>query len=98
MKVAAGLAAVAAAAGETVARVASTGSRTERSMVGKLLSRMGSPAFPCPAALVNGAGAGWSKVHPGGDGFQQVAGRDPLTNRFEIMAGLEDGNYVPRGS
>ena len=27
-----------------------------------------------------------------------VAGRDPLTNRFEIMAGLEDGNYVPRGS
>jgi len=26
------------------------------------------------------------------------AGRDPLTNRFEIMADLEDGNYVPRGS
>lgn len=26
------------------------------------------------------------------------AGRDPLTNRFEILAGLEDGNYVPRGS
>lgn len=27
-----------------------------------------------------------------------VAGRNPLTNRFEIMAGLEDGGYVPRGS
>jgi len=27
-----------------------------------------------------------------------VAGRDPLRNRFEILAGLEDGNYVPRGS
>jgi hypothetical protein len=26
-----------------------------------------------------------------------VAGRDPLRNRFEIEAGLEDGNYVPRG-
>lgn len=26
------------------------------------------------------------------------AGRSPLTNRFEIMADLEDGNYVPRGS
>lgn len=26
------------------------------------------------------------------------AGRHPLTNRFEIMAGLEDGNYIPRGS
>jgi len=26
------------------------------------------------------------------------AGRDPLTNRFEILAGLEDGNYVPRGT
>lgn len=26
------------------------------------------------------------------------AGRNPLTNRFEIMAGLADGNYVPRGS
>lgn len=25
-----------------------------------------------------------------------LAGRDPLRNRFEIMAGLEDGNYVPR--
>ncbi len=25
------------------------------------------------------------------------AGRNPLTNRFEIAAGLEDGNYVPRG-
>lgn len=23
-----------------------------------------------------------------------IAGRDPLTNRFEILAGLEDGNYV----
>jgi hypothetical protein len=27
-----------------------------------------------------------------------LAGRDPLRNRFEIEAGLEDGNYVPRGS
>lgn len=27
-----------------------------------------------------------------------VAGRDPLRNRFEIEAGLEDGNYVPRGT
>ncbi|WP_431802428.1 Fe-S oxidoreductase [Microbacterium sp. bgisy203] len=27
-----------------------------------------------------------------------LAGRNPLRNRFEIMAGLEDGNYVPRGS
>lgn len=26
------------------------------------------------------------------------AGRDPLRNRFEIEAGLEDGGYVPRGS
>jgi len=26
-----------------------------------------------------------------------AAGFDPLTNRFEILAGLEDGNYVPRG-
>lgn len=26
------------------------------------------------------------------------AGRNPLTNRFEILAGLEDGNYVPRGA
>ena len=25
-----------------------------------------------------------------------AAGRDPLRNRFEIEAGLEDGNYVPR--
>lgn len=25
-----------------------------------------------------------------------VAGRDPLRNRFEIEAGLEDGNYLPR--
>jgi hypothetical protein len=25
-----------------------------------------------------------------------AAGREPLTNRFEIAAGLEDGNYVPR--
>ena len=25
-----------------------------------------------------------------------VAGRDPLRNRFEIEAGLEEGNYVPR--
>ena len=27
-----------------------------------------------------------------------LAGRDALRNRFEIEAGLEDGNYVPRGS
>src|SRR6478736_1914082 len=27
-----------------------------------------------------------------------LAGRDPLRNRFEIEAGLEDGNYVPRGT
>ncbi|MFT4051810.1 MAG: Fe-S oxidoreductase [Microbacterium sp.] len=26
-----------------------------------------------------------------------LAGRDPLRNRFEILAGLEDGNYLPRG-
>jgi hypothetical protein len=26
------------------------------------------------------------------------AGRDPLLNRFEIEAGLEDGNYVRRGA
>lgn len=26
------------------------------------------------------------------------AGRNPLRNRFEIEAGLEDGNYVPRGT
>ncbi|MBA8816581.1 hypothetical protein FHX48_001654 [Microbacterium halimionae] len=26
-----------------------------------------------------------------------LSGRDPLRNRFEIEAGLEDGNYVPRG-
>jgi hypothetical protein len=26
-----------------------------------------------------------------------LAGRDPLRNRFEIEAGLEDGNYVRRG-
>lgn len=26
------------------------------------------------------------------------AGRDPLRNRFEIEAGLEDGNYVPHGA
>ncbi|WP_439591443.1 Fe-S oxidoreductase [Microbacterium sp.] len=25
-----------------------------------------------------------------------LAGRNPLRNRFEIAAGLEDGNYVPR--
>ena len=25
------------------------------------------------------------------------AGRNPLRNRFEIEAGLEDGNYLPRG-
>ncbi|WP_296193631.1 Fe-S oxidoreductase [uncultured Microbacterium sp.] len=25
-----------------------------------------------------------------------IAGRNPLTNRFEIEAGLADGNYVPR--
>ncbi len=27
-----------------------------------------------------------------------AAGRNPLRNRFEIEAGLEDGNYVPRGA
>jgi len=27
-----------------------------------------------------------------------LAGRDPLRNRFEIEAGLQDGNYVPRGA
>jgi len=27
-----------------------------------------------------------------------LAGRNALTNRFEIEAGLEDGRYVPRGS
>ena len=27
-----------------------------------------------------------------------LAGRNPLTNRFEILAGLEGGGYVPRGS
>lgn len=27
-----------------------------------------------------------------------LAGRNPLTNRFEILAGLEDGNYVPRST
>ena len=27
-----------------------------------------------------------------------LAGRDPLQNRFEIDAGLEDGNYIPRGA
>ncbi|MGB4777285.1 Fe-S oxidoreductase, partial [Microbacterium sp.] len=27
-----------------------------------------------------------------------LAGRDPLRNRFEILAGLEDGNYLPRGA
>lgn len=27
-----------------------------------------------------------------------AAGFDPLTNRFEILASLEDGNYVPRGT
>lgn len=27
-----------------------------------------------------------------------LAGQDPLRNRFEIEAGLEDGNYVPRGA
>ena len=27
-----------------------------------------------------------------------IAGRDPLRNRFEIEAGLEDGNYVPRAA
>ncbi|MFV0374404.1 Fe-S oxidoreductase [Microbacterium sp.] len=25
-----------------------------------------------------------------------LAGRNPLTNRFEVLAGLEDGNYVSR--
>lgn len=28
----------------------------------------------------------------------QLAGRNPLRNRFEIEAGLEAGNYVPQGS
>lgn len=28
----------------------------------------------------------------------RLAGRDPLRNRFEIEAGLEDGNYLPRGA
>ncbi|MCR2785297.1 MULTISPECIES: Fe-S oxidoreductase [unclassified Microbacterium] len=27
-----------------------------------------------------------------------AAGRNPLTNRFEIEAGLENGRYVPRGA
>lgn len=27
-----------------------------------------------------------------------LAGRDPLRNRFEIEAGLIEGNYVPRGA
>lgn len=27
-----------------------------------------------------------------------LAGRDPLRNRFEILAGLEEGNYLPRGT
>lgn len=27
-----------------------------------------------------------------------LAGRNPLRNRFEIEAGLADGNYIPRGS
>lgn len=27
-----------------------------------------------------------------------AAGRNPLRNRFEIEAGLEDGNYVPRSA
>jgi hypothetical protein len=27
-----------------------------------------------------------------------LAGRDPLRNRFEIEAGLEDGGYLPRGA
>lgn len=27
-----------------------------------------------------------------------LAGRNPLRNRFEIEAGLEDGNYVPHGT
>lgn len=27
-----------------------------------------------------------------------IAGRNPLRNRFEIEAGLEDGRYVPRGT
>ena len=27
-----------------------------------------------------------------------LAGMDPLRNRFEILAGLEAGNYVPRGA
>jgi len=28
--------------------------------------------------------------------FYLAAGRDPLCNRFEIEAGLEDGGYLPR--
>ena len=27
-----------------------------------------------------------------------ISGRNPLRNRFEIEAGLADGNYVPRGA
>jgi hypothetical protein len=27
-----------------------------------------------------------------------LAGRDPLRHRFEIEAGIEEGNYVPRGA
>ncbi len=27
-----------------------------------------------------------------------LAGRNPLTNRFEIEAGLRDGGYLPRGA
>jgi len=27
-----------------------------------------------------------------------LAGQNPLTNRFEVLAGLEDGNYVRRGA
>lgn len=27
-----------------------------------------------------------------------LAGRNPLRNRFEIEAGLADGNYIPRGA
>lgn len=27
-----------------------------------------------------------------------LAGQNPLTNRFEVLAGLEDGNYVRRGT
>lgn len=28
----------------------------------------------------------------------QLSGRNPLRNRFEIEAGLADGNYIPRGA